>query len=100
MSVGAIAGVGGIAGVAGTTGASGAAAAAPGQKVDFSAGLQAVERSLQQADSLGAKAATGELKDIHEFMAASSKANLAVELTVAVRNKAVEAYQEIMRMQV
>ena len=46
------------------------------------------------------KLASGELTDLHEYMAAATKASLAVELTVAIRDKAVEAYQEIMRMQI
>jgi flagellar hook-basal body complex protein FliE len=94
MAVAPIAGVGGVAGLTGAT----PATATP--KVDFAAGLDAVAKATQQADGLGQQVATGQLQDIHQFMAASSKASLAVELTVAVRNKAVEAYQEIMRMQV
>lgn len=35
----------------------------------------------------------------HDIMLASQQAMLGLELTVQVRNKAVEAYQEIMRMQ-
>ena len=78
------------------TGGAGAAGAVP----DFGAGLDAVSKATQHADALGQQVATGQLQDIHQFMAASTKASLAVELTVAIRNKAVEAYQEIMRMQV
>jgi flagellar hook-basal body complex protein FliE len=33
-------------------------------------------------------------------MIASTQASLATELTVAVRNRAVESFQEIMRMQI
>jgi flagellar hook-basal body complex protein FliE len=72
-------------------------------KVDgnaFTNGLKQVEQSLAQADSLGQQLATGQLSDVHVYMAAASKANLAVQMTVALRDKAVEAYQEIMRMQV
>ena len=69
-------------------------------KVDFAAGLEEVQKLTIQADELGAQLATGKLENIHDFMAASSKASLAVELTASVRNRAVEAYQEIMRMQV
>lgn len=69
-------------------------------RVDFAAGLEEVQKLTNQADELGAQLATGKLENIHDFMAASSKASLAVELTASVRNRAVEAYQEIMRMQV
>jgi flagellar hook-basal body complex protein FliE len=99
MAVAPIAGVGGVQGISGLQGA-GRAGAATGGKLDFAAGLQAVEQTLQHADALGQQVATGQIKDLHEFTAAAAKANLAVELTVAVRNKAVEAYQEIMRMQI
>jgi flagellar hook-basal body complex protein FliE len=43
---------------------------------------------------------TGELNDVHTLMIASQKAELGLQLTVQVRNKMLEAYQEIMRMQV
>ena len=66
----------------------------------FANGLEQVQGSLDQADALGQQLASGELTDLHEYMAASTKASLAVELTVAIRDKAVEAYQEIMRMQI
>jgi len=66
----------------------------------FAKGLEQVQGSLDQADVLGQQLASGELTDLHEYMAAATKASLAVELTVAIRDKAVEAYQEIMRMQI
>ena len=69
-------------------------------KVDFAQGLEDVQKLTDQADQLGSQLATGKLENLHDFMAATAKANLAVELTASVRNRAVEAYQEIMRMQV
>ena len=36
---------------------------------------------------------------LHNTMIAYEKANLALQLTIEIRNKIVEAYQEIMRMQ-
>jgi flagellar hook-basal body complex protein FliE len=53
-----------------------------------------------KADDLGVQTATGQLTDVHDFMIASTQAQIATELTVAVRNKAVDAFTEIMRMQV
>jgi flagellar hook-basal body complex protein FliE len=52
-----------------------------------------------QAEDLNAKLATGELEYLHQATATSQKATLALDLVVQVRNKVVEAYQEIMRTQ-
>ncbi|MBS7344558.1 MAG: flagellar hook-basal body complex protein FliE [Caryophanon sp.] len=38
--------------------------------------------------------------ELHDVMIASQKASVSLELTMQVRNKAVEAYQEMMRMSV
>ncbi|MCL1821101.1 MAG: flagellar hook-basal body complex protein FliE [Oscillospiraceae bacterium] len=42
---------------------------------------------------------TGELDNIHTATIAAEKAEIMLNLTVQVRNKIVEGYQEIMRMQ-
>ena len=52
------------------------------------------------ADTLAVKAATGDLNDVHDYMIASTEAALATETVVAIRNKGVEAFNEIMRMPV
>jgi len=59
-----------------------------------------VNNDIKTAEQLSDKVATGEVKDVHQVMIAMEKANLGLQLTVQVRNKVVEAYQEIMRMQV
>jgi len=38
--------------------------------------------------------------NVHNLMISAEKAKLSLELTVQIRNKAIEAYQEIMRMQI
>ena len=68
--------------------------------LDFSAGLDQVLDATGTANELGQQLATGELNDLHEFTAAAARASIALEMTVAVRNQALSAYQEIMRMQV
>jgi len=62
--------------------------------------LNNVDSTVKQASDLTTKAAAGEIDNIHDVTIASEKAKLALELTVTVRDKAVEAYQEIMRMQI
>ncbi len=52
-----------------------------------------------QADDLTARMVLGEVDDVHQVMLATEQAKMALHLTVQVRNKLVEAYQEIARMQ-
>lgn len=66
----------------------------------FSEAIKNVETDLKQAQDLSNQLVTGEVQDLHQVMIQMEKANLGLQLTVQVRNKAVEAYQEIMRMQV
>jgi flagellar hook-basal body complex protein FliE len=74
-----------------------------GPNTDFagmlSEGLQNVQGLQKKADDLAVKVADGTLADPAQYTMASTEAALAVQLTMAVRNKAVEAFQEIMRMQ-
>lgn len=53
-----------------------------------------------QADDLKVKWVTGEITDVHEATIAAEEAGTAMELMIEIRNKIVEAYQEIMRMPV
>jgi flagellar hook-basal body complex protein FliE len=62
--------------------------------------VEQVNDLQKQADVLATQAATGDLEDVHQAMIAMEKAVLALEFAVQVRNKAIEAYQELMRTQV
>ncbi len=52
------------------------------------------------ADTLATQAATGDLQDAHDYMIASTEAKLATETVVTLKNSAVAAFTEIMRMPV
>ncbi|KOS62657.1 flagellar hook-basal body complex protein FliE [Lysinibacillus agricola] len=52
------------------------------------------------SDNLTQKLITGGDVELHEVMIASQKASITLNATMEVRNKVIEAYQEIMRMSV
>ena len=53
-----------------------------------------------EAERLNAALAAGRIEDISQVVVASQKAEIALQLTLQLRNRATAAYQEIMRMQV
>ena len=61
--------------------------------------LQGMQDTQNNANNLAVQAATGDLTDIHNYTIAATEAQLTTQLTVAVRDRAVEAFNEIMRMQ-
>ncbi|GGO77985.1 flagellar hook-basal body complex protein FliE [Nocardioides deserti] len=63
-------------------------------------GLDRLDGVQRTADNLAVQAATGDLQHIHDYTIAASEAAVTTQVTVAVRNKAVEAFTEIMRMHV
>jgi flagellar hook-basal body complex protein FliE len=69
----------------------------------FATALTGAVDNLQQLQStskeLAVSAVTGNLDDIHAATIASSRAQITLELVAAVRNKGVDAFNEIMRMQ-
>jgi flagellar hook-basal body complex protein FliE len=66
----------------------------------FTDALKKVDIAQKESQAMTSKLITGEVQDIHQVMIASQKASLSLQLTVQVRNKMIESYQEIMRMQV
>ncbi len=59
-----------------------------------------VEQQQQAADTAVKQVTAGTAKNLHEAMIAMEQADISIRFMVQVRNKAMEAYQEIMRMQV
>lgn len=54
----------------------------------------------KEADTTVASVATGQSNNVHEMMIALDKADVSFRMLTRVRNKMLDAYQEIMRMSV
>lgn len=65
----------------------------------FSSAISDVNGLQKVAEKKNLDLAAGRIDDISEVMIAAEKATLALQLTNQVRTRVVEAYQEIMRMQ-
>ncbi|ANR70801.1 flagellar hook-basal body complex protein FliE [Selenomonas sp. oral taxon 126] len=62
--------------------------------------LSEVNQLQLASDKQNALLAAGEVQDVSQVIVAGQKAEIALQLTLQLRNRAVAAYQEIMRMQV
>lgn len=62
--------------------------------------IKSVDALQKEADLKMQKLATGQSTDIHGTMIAGEKAEIALKFMVQVRNKIIDAYHEIMKMQV
>lgn len=82
-----------LAAASATSASSGAFGSVLSGAVDNLQGLQ------NTSNALAVRAVTGDLDDIHDYTIASTEAKVTLELTAAIRNKAVDAFTEIMRMQ-
>ena len=69
----------------------------------FATSMSGAIENLQQLQStsneLAVQAVTGDLQDIHQAMIASARAGVTLDLVVAIRDRSVSAFNEIMRMQ-
>ncbi len=61
--------------------------------------IDSLQAAQSGADSLATQAATGSLTNVSDYMVAAEEANLDTQLTVAVRNNALQAFQQVMGMQ-
>lgn len=77
---------------------------APGKDADFGAlvsgGVNKVNRAVSEFEGMSARFAEGERVNLHELMVKGEQADMSLRLMLSVRNKVVEAYQEVMRLQV
>lgn len=73
---------------------------APGFGESLKSLINEVSGAEASADKLAANVAAGDVNDLHNAMIAMRRASMAMELTVQIRNRVLDAYQEIMRMQV
>lgn len=108
MTIEAIAAMSAIGGVADANGISDAkflptmaAAQTPGNFATwFAQEVNAVNQKLTVADNDMIKLASGEAPSLHEVMIHLEEAKLSFQLLAQVRNRLLDAYQEVMRMQV
>ncbi|HOM99903.1 MAG TPA: flagellar hook-basal body complex protein FliE [Acidobacteriota bacterium] len=72
--------------------------------VDFKQLLSEAIREVDQAQKISDQQVeqmiSGEIQDVHAAMIALQKADLSFQMMMQVRNKLIDAYQEVMRMQV
>jgi len=62
--------------------------------------LESVNTYQKEFETVLYRHLIGDDVDLHDVVIAGEKARLSLELTLQIRNKAMEAYQEIMRMQI
>ncbi|MGN6324949.1 flagellar hook-basal body complex protein FliE [Pseudolysinimonas sp.] len=65
----------------------------------LSGAVDQVQATQGASDTLALKAVTGDLTDIHDATIAAARADVTMQLAATIRNKGVDAFNEIMRMQ-
>ncbi|MBG6213595.1 MAG: flagellar hook-basal body complex protein FliE [Cryobacterium sp.] len=102
-AIGLIQGVAGSASLGGVMGSSSTQAAQGTDGASFGNALSGAVDNLQSLSStsnaLAIQAVSGDLNDIHTATIASTRSAVTMELVAAIRNKGVDAFNEIMRMQ-
>lgn len=100
MSIEAIGAIGANLDVPGLLAPSAATPPAPGFAAWFAQEVGAVNASVVATENDVKKLATGETQSLHEVMIHMEEAKLSFQLLAQVRNRLLEAYQEVMRTQV
>ncbi|NIQ00887.1 MAG: flagellar hook-basal body complex protein FliE [Nitrospinaceae bacterium] len=90
----------GLSGIEGKGGAQKPGEAGPSFGETLAKSIAEVNHLQKEADQAIEKLASGESQNVHGTMLAVNKADMAFRMTMQVKNKIVEAYQEVMRMQI
>lgn len=74
------------------------------KKIDFgellSNAIDKVDQSEKVSQNYNELIATGEVENLHDAMIAAQKAEVTLSFALEIRTKVLEAYQELMRLQV
>ncbi|MGK5510611.1 flagellar hook-basal body complex protein FliE [Brevibacillus formosus] len=62
--------------------------------------MSKVNQAQVESSNLADRFAAGEITDLHQLTVAGQKASVMLQMTMQVRNKMIESYQEIMRMSI
>jgi flagellar hook-basal body complex protein FliE len=99
-----ISGLGAIGGTDATAGTQGVTGASSGSGAEFgnllSQGIDQLENLQNSSSNLSVQAATGDLDAIHDYTIAAAEASTATQLTVSLRNTALQSFNSIMNMSV
>jgi flagellar hook-basal body complex protein FliE len=71
----------------------------PGFARELKSSIESVDQTQHQAEESMQNGALNGAENIHETMIQLEEADLSLRLLVKIRNKALESYQEVMRMQ-
>lgn len=84
---------------AGSVAGTGAGSSAGAFGAALTGAVDNVQALSANANTLAVQAVTGNLDDIHQATLAATRAQVTLELVSGIRNKGVDAFNEIMRMQ-
>ena len=76
------------------------AAGGPGFAERVTGGLQELNAQLLATQGDLQRLAVGEVANLHEVMVRLEESRIALQLALQVRNRVLEAYQDVMRMQI
>lgn len=62
--------------------------------------IEKLNEAQNKSDQMTNMLAAGQVKDLHNVMITAQKASITLEMTVQVQQKVIDAYNEVMRMQV